>query len=66
MVPGMNLDEYPELMTPGEVARVFAVNPKTVNRWVKSGKLESVRTIGGHRRFRKADIDAALKAAAQS
>jgi excisionase family DNA binding protein len=40
-----------ELFTPGEVAKVFAVDPKTVTRWADAGKLTSVRTIGGHRRY---------------
>jgi excisionase family DNA binding protein len=45
-----------ELMTPGEVAKVFRVEPKTVSRWDKEGKLSSIRTPGGHRRFRSEHI----------
>jgi excisionase family DNA binding protein len=48
------------LLTPGEVARLFRVDPKTVTRWAKQGKLTSIRTLGGHRRFDKAQIDALL------
>jgi len=47
-----------ELLTPGEVARMFRVDPKTVTRWAKSGKLPARRTIGGHRRYRRGDIAA--------
>lgn len=36
---------------PGEVARMFRVDPKTVTRWAKTGRLEYFRTLGGHRRF---------------
>jgi excisionase family DNA binding protein len=61
--PGMNLDEYPDLLTPAEVARIFRVDPKTVTRWVKTGKLTCLRTIGGHSRFRKTEVDAAFKQA---
>ena len=43
--------EPPELLTPGEVAATFAVDPKTVTRWAKAGRLSSIRTPGGHRRF---------------
>jgi excisionase family DNA binding protein len=46
----------PEFMTGGEVARIFFVDAKTVARWAKSGKLPSTRTLGGHRRYRKADV----------
>lgn len=45
-----------ELMKPHEVAELFKVDPKTVTRWAKEGKLDSVRTLGGHRRFRREQI----------
>ena len=44
------------LMTPGEVARIFGVNPKTVTRWAKQGKIPCIKTPGGHRRFRASVI----------
>ena len=46
------------LLTPGEVAAIFRVDPKTVTRWAQAGKLSTVRTLGGHRRFREAEIRA--------
>jgi excisionase family DNA binding protein len=49
-------DDQHHLMTPGEVAREFKVDPKTVTRWAQSGKLPFIKTIGGHRRFRRSDI----------
>ena len=39
------------LLTPAEVAALFRVDPKTVTRWAKAGKLSSIRTLGGHRRY---------------
>jgi excisionase family DNA binding protein len=44
------------LLTPAEVAAMFRVDPKTVARWAKAGKLSSVRTLGGHRRYREAEV----------
>jgi excisionase family DNA binding protein len=44
------------LLTPGEVATLFRVNPKTVTRWARAGKLTAIRTLGGHRRFRASEI----------
>ena len=48
--------ETNELMTPTEVAELFRVNPKTVTRWAKTGKITAIRTLGGHRRFNAAEI----------
>lgn len=51
----------PDLLTPAEVAALFRVNPKTVTRWAAAGRLSSVRTLGGHRRYRRAEIEAHLR-----
>jgi len=48
------------LLTPGEVARLFRVDPKTVNRWANAGRIGSLRTPGGHRRYREAEVLALL------
>ena len=44
------------LLTPSEVANLFRVDPKTVTRWAKAGKLSSIRTLGGHRRYRELEV----------
>jgi excisionase family DNA binding protein len=51
-----NPSEYEVLLTPSEVARLFRVDPKTVTRWAKAGKLKAIRTLGGHRRYRKSEV----------
>jgi excisionase family DNA binding protein len=48
------------LLTPAEVALMFRVDPKTVTRWAKAGRLTSLRTPGGHRRFRETEVRALL------
>ncbi len=50
-----------ELLTPSEVAKLFRVDPKTVTRWAKSGKLSSIRTLGGHRRYRATEVHELLE-----
>lgn len=50
-VPTMHGWLWDELLTPGEVAAFFRVDRKTVSRWGKAGKLKSIRTPGGHRRY---------------
>jgi excisionase family DNA binding protein len=49
------------LLTPGEVAALFRVDPKTVTRWAASGRISSIRTPGGHRRFRESEVRALLR-----
>jgi excisionase family DNA binding protein len=49
------------LLTPSEVAKLFRVNPKTVTRWARAGKLNAIRTLGGHRRFRASEINRCLE-----
>ncbi|MEP7017043.1 MAG: BldC family transcriptional regulator [Actinomycetota bacterium] len=48
--------EAEALLTPAEVASLFRVDPKTVTRWAKAGKLTSLRTLGGHRRYIESEV----------
>jgi excisionase family DNA binding protein len=54
------------LLTPAEVAALFRVDPKTVTRWAKAGKLTSIRTLGGHRRYRAEEVRRFLEGAQMS
>ncbi len=56
------IDEAENLLTPSEVAALFRVDPKTVTRWAKAGKIGSIRTLGGHRRFRESEVRDLLEA----
>ena len=58
----MRSDIQPDgrLLTPAEVAALFRVDPKTVTRWAQQGKLRSIRTLGGHRRYSEAEVQAFL------
>jgi excisionase family DNA binding protein len=52
--------EQEVLLTPAEVAKLFRVDPKTVTRWAKAGKLTAIRTLGGHRRYRSSEVESLL------
>ncbi len=54
------------LLTPAEVAALFRVDPKTVTRWAVAGKLTSIRTLGGHRRYKESEVKALLKSISQN
>ena len=54
------VSEQEVLLTPSEVASLFRVDPKTVTRWAKAGKLTSIRTLGGHRRYKESEVKALL------
>jgi excisionase family DNA binding protein len=58
-----SFDAPEALLTPSEVAALFRVNPKTVTRWARSGKLNAIRTLGGHRRFKASEIRRVLEEA---
>ena len=52
--------DHETLLNPAEVASLFRVDPKTVTRWAKAGKLTAVRTLGGHRRYRQSEVQSLL------
>jgi excisionase family DNA binding protein len=58
--PSARAPEAERLLTPAEVATMFRVDPKTVTRWAKAGKLTSIKTLGGHRRYRESEIRALI------
>ena len=57
---GQVREEPGELLGTAEVARRLRVPPRTVARWSRQGRLASVRTLGGHRRYPQAEVDRLL------
>ena len=57
----LSINGQENLLTPSEVAALFRVDPKTVTRWAKAGKLTSIRTLGGHRRYKESEVKSLLK-----
>lgn len=55
-----NLEPYGPVLSPGDVAYLFGVNAKTVTRWADKGLLPCFITLGGHRRFTREAVAAAL------
>ncbi|MEZ4270564.1 MAG: response regulator [Myxococcota bacterium] len=49
------------LLTSYQVGSLLQVNPSSVNKWVKDGRIPAFRTPGGHHRIRAADLVSFLK-----
>lgn len=50
----------PEWLTLGQAARYLGVAQSTIRKWSDGGRLAAFYTPGGHRRFRRSDLDAFL------
>ncbi len=56
--PANNADH----LSVGAAAALIGISADTLRRWEKHGRIASFRTPTGHRRFRRADIEALLTA----
>ncbi|MFF1555777.1 helix-turn-helix domain-containing protein [Rhodococcus erythropolis] len=50
-----------DFLTPKQAAALLHVTTSTVARWAEAGKISSTTTLGGHRRYPRADIDDLLR-----
>jgi excisionase family DNA binding protein len=50
-----------KLLTTAEACKQLGVTRWTLNKWEEAGELESIRTKGGHRRYRLSDINRLMK-----
>jgi len=55
--PGKHTQSTEDLLPIGDAARLLGVSVETLRRWDRGGRIPSVRTLGGQRRFRHGDID---------
>lgn len=56
-------ESRPELLPIAKAARILGVSVDTLRRWEREGRIESERTLGGHRRFSLEAIEATRSAA---
>jgi excisionase family DNA binding protein len=57
MVYGAMRPQPKSYLRAAEAAAILHVSPKTISRWAREGKINHVVTLGGHRRFIRADIE---------
>lgn len=55
--------ENGELLSIGQAAQLLGVHSDTVRRWTDTGRIKAIRTLGGHRRYLRADVMAIREAA---
>ncbi len=55
--PVMTGQQRPEVLTPGEVARLFRVVPPIVTLWGRKGWITRIQTPGGAYRYPAAQFD---------
>ena len=54
-------DEQSEWLTLGRAAEYLGVAQSTIRKWCDAGRVPAFTTPGGHRRFRKSDLDGFLE-----
>ncbi|MCV7052032.1 MerR family DNA-binding transcriptional regulator [Mycobacterium heidelbergense] len=59
-MPSKYPDTGSELLAVGAAAGLVGVSVDTLRRWERNGRIIALRTPTGHRRFRRADIEALL------
>src|SRR4030043_1021964 len=50
-----------EILTVSQAGKYCRVSPKTIINWIDAGHLKAYKTVGGHRRIKKEDLDQFLK-----
>jgi len=55
----------PELIKPSDAARMLGISYPTLKQWIYHGKLQTVRTPGGHHRVPRAELDKYLHRAGE-
>jgi len=52
------MTSLPTLLTATEVAEEFRLDPETIRRWAREGRIERIKLPSGLYRFRRSDIEA--------
>jgi excisionase family DNA binding protein len=50
-----------DILTVYKASKYCNVSPKTIINWTESGHIKAYKTVGGHRRIRKSDLDAFMR-----
>ncbi len=57
----MKKEKIMEILTVSQAGKYCKVSPKTIINWIDAGYIKAYKTVGGHRRIKKEDLDQFLK-----
>ncbi|MBT8492762.1 MAG: helix-turn-helix domain-containing protein, partial [Deltaproteobacteria bacterium] len=57
MASGKSGSDPDELLTTRQAAEIVGVGTTSIKRWSDEGKLPAIKTAGGHRRYRRRDVE---------
>jgi len=55
------MGRYMKIFTVSQASKYCKVAPKTIINWIEAGHINAYRTVGGHRRIKKEDLDRFLE-----
>jgi excisionase family DNA binding protein len=55
------MEDAETMLTPAEAAVQFRVHVRTLTRWADAGKIHTIRTLGGVRRYFQSEVSALLR-----
>ena len=50
-----------DIFTVFQASKYCSVSPKTIINWIESGHIEAYKTVGGHRRIKRKDLEAFMR-----
>ncbi|MBW1674593.1 MAG: excisionase family DNA-binding protein, partial [Deltaproteobacteria bacterium] len=46
-----------DILTVFQAGKYCSVSPKTIINWIEAGHIKAYKTVGGHRRIKKSDLE---------
>ena len=50
-----------DIMTVYKASKYCSVSPKTIINWIEAGHIKAYKTVGGHRRIKRSDLEEFMK-----
>jgi len=50
-----------DILTVFQASKYCSVSPKTIINWIEAGHIKAYKTVGGHRRIKKSDLESFMR-----